>query len=376
MKFEISATVDGARLGRLQLDNGSVATPAFMPIGTRGSVKTLERRDLDELGAQIILANSYHLYLRPGPEFLREYGGLHSFMRWDGPLLTDSGGFQVFSLSELNRVSEEGVHFRSHLDGSRHLFTPENNVAVQRAIGADIVMVLDECQSYPVTREYSQESLQRTTRWAERFLTEFSATEPLYGHEQTPFAIVQGSVYDDLREQSARELMEMDFPGYAIGGLSVGEPKADLRRITSLLGGMLPPGKPRYLMGVGTPLDIVEAVAAGVDMFDCVLPTRNARNSTLFTRTGKLQIKAARYAADRSPLDANCGCYTCRTYDRAHIRYLFSVNEISAMRLATLHNLTYYLDLMREIRASLEQGTFRTLHENVSQVYREQNETG
>jgi len=376
MRYSILARDGNARRGTLQLDRGVVETPIFMPIGTRGSVKTLERRDLDDIRAQIILANSYHLYLRPGIEFLREYGGIHEFMKWDRPLLTDSGGYQVFSLSELNRIKEDGVHFRSHLDGSRHIFTPENNVEVQRAIGADIIMALDECQPWPATREYSLDSLQRTTRWAERFLEEFTVTHPLYGKEQVPFAIVQGSVYDDLREQSARALMEFDFPGYAIGGLSVGEPKEDMYRITKQMGDMLPDEKPRYLMGVGTPRDIVEAVAAGVDMFDCVIPTRNARNSTVFTREGKMQMKALRYAEQRGPLDDKCDCYTCRTYDRAHLRYLFHVNEFSAMRLATIHNLTYYLDLMRDIRESITAGTFSELYQQVSQNYREQNETG
>ncbi|MBL7033968.1 MAG: tRNA guanosine(34) transglycosylase Tgt [Candidatus Delongbacteria bacterium] len=376
MKFSILARDGSARRGQIQLERGIVETPIFMPIGTRGSVKTLERRDLDEMGAQIILANSYHLYLRPGIEFLEDYGGIHQFIKWDRPLLTDSGGYQVFSLSELNHIKEDGVYFRSHLDGSRHIFTPESNVTVQRAIGADIIMALDECQPWPVTRDYALDSLQRTTRWAERFLEAFNTSHPLYGQEQVPFAIVQGSVYDDLRAQSAEDLMELDFPGYAIGGLSVGEPKEDMYRITRQLGESLPQARPRYLMGVGTPLDIVESVAAGIDMFDCVIPTRNARNSTVFTRQGKLQIKAVRHSRERGPLDPECGCYTCRTYDRAHLRYLFHVNEFSAMRLATIHNLTYYLDLMQAIRESIASGVFEELRQQVTQAYREHDETG
>jgi queuine tRNA-ribosyltransferase len=369
MRFEVLKTSGEARLGRLQVAGTTVETPMFMPIGTRASVKTLETRDLLEMDARIILGNTYHLFLRPGGSLLEEFGGLHAFMNWRRLILTDSGGYQVFSLAKLRRISEEGVHFSSHIDGSRHLFTPENNVHIQRRIGADFIMALDECQPYPVSREYAELSTRRTTRWAERFRNELERTRPLYDRRQYPFAIVQGSVYPELRELSVRQLRELDFAGYAIGGLSVGEPKEEMYRITELVAPLLPENKPRYLMGVGTPLDLVESVARGVDLFDCVIPTRNGRNGTVFTSRGKVVIKAARHRLDHEPLDPECTCYTCRTYSRGYLRHLFQVGEISALRLATIHNLTYYLTFMSRIRESLRAGTFSRLLEETRQLY-------
>jgi queuine tRNA-ribosyltransferase len=318
-----------------------------MPVGTAGAVKAVTARDLRELGASIILANTYHLMLRPGPALVAALGGLHGFTGWRGPFLTDSGGYQVFSLSGLRHLGEDGVRFKSHLDGSSHLLSPERSIEVQQLLGADIVMAFDECPPYPAPREAVEEATARTTRWAERSLVAHRR------RDQWLFGIVQGGVFADLRERSARELLALDFPGYAIGGLSVGEPKEDMARVLEGLDPILPAEKPRYLMGVGTPEDLIEGVARGIDLFDCVLPTRNARNGQLFTRRGKLSIRNARFRDDPRPPDPECACPTCRTTSRAYLRHLHLAGEMSAASLATLHNLSFYLDTMRAIRQSI-----------------------
>ncbi len=320
-----------------------------MPVGTRGTVKTLTPRDLkEEIKAQIILGNTYHLYLRPGHELIKKAGGIHNFIGWDRPVLTDSGGFQVMSLSGLRKISDEGVRFQSHIDGSYHMFTPEKVMEIQNSIGADIIMSFDECPPYPATKDYVANSLKTTLEWAKRGKEAHKRPQ-----EQALFGIVQGGIYKDLREESAKKLMEMDFDGYSIGGLAVGEEKSDMFAVTEFLDDILPQDKPRYLMGVGTPEDILINIANGVDMFDCVMPTRNARKGTVFTHRGKLIIKAARYKEDFSPLDPECSCYTCRNFSRAYIRHLFSVNEFLAMHLATLHSLHFYLELVTNARKAI-----------------------
>ena len=350
MNFRLVATDGKARAGSITTDHGEIETPVFMPVGTQGSVKAIEQRELIDLGAQIILGNTYHLYLRPGTDILKRAGGLHRFMSWDRPLLTDSGGYQVFSLTDLRRIEEEGVTFKSHLDGSTHLFTPERVILIEREIGADIVMVLDECTPYPCDERYAKESNDLTLRWAERCRNAFEKNPPLYGHSQALFGIVQGSTYPGIRQFSARRLVDLDFEGYAIGGLAVGEPVEEMYQITEECESILPSTKPRYLMGVGTPQNLLESIARGVDMFDCVLPTRNGRNAMMFTRQGPLNIKNAGYQNDFRPVDDQCLCHGCRTYSRAYLRHLFHVREILALQLATLHNLTFYLWLMKEAR--------------------------
>jgi queuine tRNA-ribosyltransferase len=324
-----------------------------MPVGTLGTVKAMSPHELKESHAQIILGNTYHLYLRPGHELIRSAGGLHKFISWDRPMLTDSGGFQVMSLSDLRKITREGVQFQSHIDGSRHFFTPESVIAIQEALGADIIMSFDECPPFPATREYVEKSLKTTLKWAERGKLAFTNSA-----RQALFGIVQGGIYEDLRERSALELMQMDFPGYSIGGLAVGEPKEDMFRITAFLNDILPKDKPRYLMGVGTPSDLLNNIANGVDMFDCVMPTRNARKGSIFTRNGKMIIKAARYKDDFSPIDPLCGCYTCRHFSRAYIRHLISMNEILGMRLATIHSLYFYQELMQMAREAILDGRY------------------
>ncbi len=334
-----------------------------MPVGTAGAVKALTRAQLEDAGAQIILANTYHLMLRPGDERVARLGGLHGFTGWPRPFLTDSGGYQVFSLAALRRLDEEGVRFKSHLDGSTHLLSPERSMQVQMNLGADVVMAFDECPPYPATYAAVDEATARTTRWARRCRAAHTRAD------QWLFGIVQGGVHLDLRQRSARELVELDFPGYALGGLSVGEPKDDLRAVLTHLDPQLPESKPRYLMGVGTPQDILDGVARGIDMFDCVLPTRNGRNGQLFTSRGKLSIRNARYADDPRPPDPDCRCYTCRSVSRAYLRHLHLAGEISAATLLTLHNVSYYLDTLRRIRQSIvlarfeefRQETLRTL---------------
>lgn len=362
-----------ARLGRLRLPHGDVPTPIFMPVGTRASVKTLDARDLVELDIRILLGNTYHLYLRPGAELIRDAGGLHRFMRWDGPILTDSGGFQVFSLGDLRTLKEEGAAFRSHIDGSRHLFTPESVIEIQRCLGSDIMMQLDECPPGKSERDYILNSLELSHRWALRARRAWQDSSPLHGHPQALFPIVQGGIYEDLRQRSMDLLLAEDWPGVAIGGLSVGEDKPDMRRITDYCCRQLPTGLPRYLMGVGTPEDILESIALGVDMFDCVLPTRNARKGTLFTSEGRYSARAAKHKrAFDQPLDPACDCFTCRTYDRAHLRHLYHVEEFSAMRLGTLHNLRYFLKLVEGARGAIGLGCYGEYMERCLAPYRAQ----
>lgn len=324
-----------------------------MPVGTRASVKALSQTDVKNINAEIILGNTYHLYLRPGTEIIKKAGGLHGFINWDKPILTDSGGFQVMSLSGLRKITPEGVKFQSHIDGSYHMFTPESVMKIQNDLGADIIMSFDECPPYPATKEYVAKSLKTTLKWAMRGKIAHKNTD-----KQALFGIVQGGVHEDLREESAKALIEMDFPGYSIGGLAVGEKKHDMYRITKFLNNILPQNKPRYLMGVGTPGDLLNNIANGVDMFDCVMPTRNARKGSVFTRYGKLMIKAARYKEDFDPIDKECTCYTCRNYSRAYIRHLFNVGEASAMRLATIHSLHFYLELIHKARKAINEDRF------------------
>jgi len=355
LKFEIKKEDQKslARAGKLTLAHGTVETPIFMPVGTQGTVKTLSPDELEQIGAQIILGNTYHLYLRPGQELIHQAGGLHRFMNWQRPILTDSGGYQVFSLAELNKVKIEGVRFQSHLDGSYHFFSPEGVIQIQRHLGSDIIMVLDECTAYPCSLDEAIESNKITLNWAQRSLNSFRESQPLYGYDQTLFAIVQGSTYEQVRRQGASVLAEMDFPGYAIGGLSVGEPKGDMFEMTQVCTEILPEQKPRYLMGVGKPEDLVEAIGLGVDMFDCVMPTRNGRKGTVFTRDGTVVVKNATYKEEFEPIDPECECYACRNFTRAYIRHLFKAEEILGMRLASLHNLYFYLELMRQAREAI-----------------------
>ncbi|HGY56398.1 MAG TPA: tRNA guanosine(34) transglycosylase Tgt [Caldithrix abyssi] len=342
-----------ARAGLIQTDHGTIETPIFMPVGTQATVKTLSPRDLDEIQTQIILSNTYHLFLRPGQDLIEEFGGLHRFMSWNKPILTDSGGYQVFSLQELRKLDENGVHFQSHLDGSRHTFTPKSVFETQRKLGSDIMMVLDECAPYPADEAYVDKSNDLTLRWAEIARNLYETTQPLYGHRQWLFGIVQGGTFLPIREKSARALIEMDFPGYAIGGLAVGEPQETMMEMTDFCTDLLPESKPRYLMGVGKPHDILEAIERGVDMFDCVIPTRNARNGTVFTFKGKMVLKAARFKNDRQPIDSDCRCYTCTNFSRGYLRHLYNADEILGLHLATLHNVHFYLQLVKEARNAI-----------------------
>ncbi len=357
MRFEVEARDPGcgARAGRLRLPHGEVETPVFMPVGTQASVKALSQEDLESIGAQIILGNAYHLYLRPGTEVLEAAGGIHGFMNWPKPVLTDSGGFQIFSLADLNKVTPDGVVFQSHLDGSRHEFTPEKAVDVQISIGADIMMCFDECTEYPAPRERVEQSMRMTLAWAERCKRHWQARD---AGQQALFGIVQGGVHPELRRECAEALAAMDFPGYAIGGVSVGEGKAEMEAVTAFTAPCLPEEKPRYLMGVGTPEDLLMGIAHGVDMFDCVMPTRNARNGSLFTSQGRINIKNAKYGRDFSPLDPQCGCPVCRTYSRAYLSHLYRAGEISALRLNTLHNLFFMLQLAALARSAIRDGQF------------------
>ena len=343
-----------------------------MAVGTQGAVKAVTHRDLDDLGAEIILANTYHLYLRPGAERIAAFGGLHSFIGWNKPILTDSGGYQVFSLAARRKVHEEGATFRSHLDGTEHLLTPESAVNIQGQLGSDIAMVLDECLEHPASHDRAQASLEQTLRWARRGRAQFLRVRDaaditrFTNPSQAQFGIIQGGTFPDLRRRSVEGTIEIGFEAYAIGGLSVGEPIPEMYDVTEQTAPLLPPDRPRYLMGVGTPLDLVESVARGIDMFDCVLPTRNARNGQLFTSAGRVNIKNAEYAGDRRPIDERCGCYTCRTFSRGYLRHLFQAGEMTAATLNTLHNLHFYLDTMRRIREAI---VFSTLEE-VRQEYR------
>jgi len=340
----------GARLGILHTPHGEVETPIFMPVGTKATVKTMTPEELKEIETQIILSNTLHLYLRPGHELIERAGGLHKFMHWDGPILTDSGGFQVFSLSDLNDISEEGVEFRSFIDGSKHFFTPEKAIEVQNALGADIIMAFDECPPYPAEKEYVRKSLEMTTRWAKRCKDAHKNTDT-----QGLFGIVQGGMFRDLREQSAKELIALDFPGYAIGGLSVGEPKDLMIEVLEYTAPMLPKDKPRYLMGIGTPDYIFQAAINGIDMFDCVYPTRIARNGTAMTSTGRINLKNAQFKEDFNPIDEDCDCYACKNYTKAYVRHLVKENEILAFRLVTIHNLNFLLRLTENIREAIKE---------------------
>ncbi len=356
--FEVLKTdPSGARLGRLTTPHGTIDTPAFMPVGTAGTVKGMTQQALEELGVGLLLANTYHLYLRPGHELIARMGGLHRFMSWNGGILTDSGGYQVFSLADLRKVSDEGVRFRSHLDGSEHFLTPEKAIEVQRALGSDIGMVLDECIEYPAGRERAQSAAERTVDWARRSRAAIEAGRPSESNPgQVFFAIVQGGMYEDLRRENAERLAELDFPGYAIGGLAVGEPHELSREIAAGTAARLPQDRPRYVMGVSKPEQLTDYVRCGVDMMDCVLPTRNARNGCLFTQQGPLHIKNAQYAQDQRPIDESCGCMVCRRYSRAYLCHLIRANEILGAILNTHHNLYFYLDRMRAIREAIAFG--------------------
>ncbi len=361
--FELLATDGAARRGRLTLAHGAVETPVFMPVGTYGTVKAMAPRELDELGAQIVLGNTFHLWLRPGLEVIAAHEGLHRFMGWPRPILTDSGGFQVFSLGKLRKVREEGVQFASPVNGDRLFLTPEESMRIQIALDADIAMVFDECTPYeidgaPATLEHAAASMRLSLRWARRSRAEFNLLTSERARRNALFGIVQGGMYEALRDESAAGLVEIGFDGYAIGGLSVGEPKEEMLRTLAHVAPRLPADKPRYLMGVGTPEDLLEGIARGIDMFDCVLPTRNARNGHLFTRTGDLKIRNSRYARDTRPPDADCGCYTCMHFTRAYLHHLQRVNEILGARLNTIHNLYFYLDMMRQARVAIEQRRF------------------
>lgn len=361
MKFDISSQTALARRGCLSFERGNIETPAFMPVGTYGTVKAMTPEELESIGAEIILGNTFHLWLRPGTRIIREHGDLHDFMHWEKPILTDSGGFQVYSLGSMRKITEEGVAFRSPVDGAKVFMGPEESMQVQRELGSDIVMIFDECTPYPATYDEAKISMELSLRWAER-------SKKAHGDNPSAlFGIVQGGVYEDLRQASLEGLLDIGFDGYAVGGLSVGEPPEDRWRILDFLSDKLPGDKPHYLMGVGTPEDIVEAVQRGIDMFDCVMPTRNARNGHLFTHEGIVRIRNAVHADDTSPLDPHCDCYTCRNYSRSYLRHLHRCNEILGARLMTIHNLYYYQTLMRGLREAIENDQ---LSDFVTEFYR------
>ena len=364
MKFFITNFDGATRTGILETARGNINTPAFMPVGTQGTVKALSPEELKSMGAEIILSNTYHLYLRPGHEIIRTLGGLHKFMNWDRPILTDSGGFQVFSLASLRKIREDGVEFRSHIDGSLHFLGPEKAMEVQVMLGSDIAMAFDECTPYPAEYSYAEKSLELTTRWA-RKCKEYLSTS------QSPslFGIVQGGMYKELRDRSIRELADIGFDGYAVGGLSVGESKEEMYEIIRFIAPLMPANSPRYLMGVGDLTDVLTAVENGFDMFDCVMPTRNARNGTLFTGSGRISIKRTEFKSDAGPLDPDCSCYTCRNYSRAYLRHLFLAKEILAMRLNTLHNVHFYLDFFKKMRAAISGKTFASFKKNWEDVF-------
>jgi queuine tRNA-ribosyltransferase len=374
--FRVTHTAGSARRGEMITPHGVVETPAFMPVGTQGAVKAVTQRDLETVGAQIMLSNTYHLYLRPGADRIARLGGLHQFIGWSKPILTDSGGYQVFSLAARRKVHEDGVTFRSHLDGSEHLLTPESATDVQAQLGSDIAMVLDECLEHPATHERALESLERTLRWARRGRNQFvkirsgeNGPYPFSNPGQAQFGIIQGGTFPDLRKASVDGTVSIGFEAYAIGGLSVGEPISLMYDITEETAALLPADRPRYLMGVGTPGDLVESVARGIDMFDCVLPTRNARNGQLFTSEGRLNIKNAEFADDARPPDPACECYTCRHFSRAYLRHLFQAGEMTAATLNTLHNLTFYLDTMRRIREAIVFATLEELRQSYRRIF-------
>ncbi|WP_097159115.1 tRNA guanosine(34) transglycosylase Tgt [Bacillus oleivorans] len=354
----------GARLGILHTPHGSFETPMFMPVGTLATVKTMSPEDLKEMGAGVILSNTYHLWLRPGEDIVKGAGGLHGFMNWDQGILTDSGGFQVFSLSDMRRIEEEGVHFRNHLNGDRLFLSPEKAMEIQNALGSDIMMAFDECPPYPATFEYMKKSVERTSRWAERCLKAHKRKDV-----QGLFGIVQGGEYQELRELSAKDLVSLDFPGYAVGGLSVGEPKDVMNRVLEFTTPLLPADKPRYLMGVGSADSLIDGSIRGIDMFDCVLPTRIARNGTLMTSNGRLNIKNAKFERDYGPLDEHCDCYTCRNYSRAYIRHLIKANETFGIRLTTYHNLYFLLNLMKQVRQAIREDRLLDFREEFFEQY-------
>jgi queuine tRNA-ribosyltransferase len=352
MKFDLLTTDGGARRGQLHLAHGTVQTPVFMPVGTYGTVKAMAPAELTETGFEMVLSNTFHLWLRPGLEVIEKFGGLHRFMGWDKPILTDSGGFQVFSLGKLRKITEEGVKFASPINGDKLFLTPEISMQIQRTLNSDIVMIFDECTPYPATEREAADSMRMSLRWAARSKAAHA------GNSNALYGIVQGGMFEALRDESTRELVAMDFDGYAIGGLSVGEPKEDMKRILAHTAPQLPADKPRYLMGVGTPSDLVAAVAQGIDQFDCVLPTRNARHGILFTRRGEIRIRNARWKTDTAPIDDECTCHTCTHFSRAYVHHLIRANEILGARLATIHNLHYYHRLMAEMRAAIEAQRF------------------
>ena len=360
MKFELINTNDKARLGRLTFDRGEVNTPAFMPVGTYGAVKAMTVEEVSELGAEIILGNTFHLSITPSTEVIEAHGDLHDFMNWQGPILTDSGGFQVFSLGKMRKITEEGVAFRSPKDGSSIFMGPEESMQIQHKLGSDIVMIFDDCTAYPAEKNVVDQSMQLSLRWAKRSLIEHKRLN----NKNALFGIVQGGMHRELRIHSAESLIEMDFNGYAIGGLSVGEPKEEMMEVLSYLPDHMPQDKPRYLMGVGTPLDLLEGVASGVDMFDCVMPSHNARNGYLFTSEGVVKIRNAKYKKDTGPLDPNCGCSTCNNYSRSYLHHLQKTNEILGSRLNTLHNLFYYQELMQSMRSAIQTNTFSTFRKS------------
>jgi queuine tRNA-ribosyltransferase len=391
INFKITTTDNNARLGQITTQRGIIHTPAFLPVGTNATVKAMSPDEMKELGAEILLSNTYHLYLRPGHEIIREVGGLHSFMKWAGPILTDSGGFQVFSLAPLRKIRDNGVEFRSHINGALHFLTPERAMEIQGALGSDIAMVFDECTPYPASKEYVRNSLKLTTAWARRckdardnppsppfekgggkFNPPLEKGEEggFSNRQQALFGIVQGGVFKDLRKQSAEELLGIGFDGYALGGLSVGEPKALMYEMVHFATPLLPRERPRYLMGIGDLMDVLEAVSAGIDMFDCVIPTRNARNGTLFTSKGRISIKREEFKTDSGPLDPECGCYTCRNFSRAYLRHMFMSREILSMRLNTIHNLHFYLEFFRKMREAIRDNSFITFRNMWTPVLR------
>ncbi len=360
-----------ARLGKLTTEHGKIDTPCFMPVGTQGTVKALSPAELKESGAQIILSNAYHLFLRPGIEVIKKAGGLHDFISWPGPILTDSGGYQIFSLALLRKVSDEGVEFQSHLDGLKHFLKPEDVINIQNDLGSDIMMPLDECVHFPCGKDYATVAMERTLDWAKRSKAVISRQSSVVRqNRQLLFGILQGATYEDLRKECVDRLVEMGFSGYAIGGVSVGEPKNLRYNIVNFSAGLLPLDKPRYLMGVGMPQDIIEAVGSGVDMFDCVIPTRYGRNGTAFTSEGKLTVRNAPYTEDFNPLDAKCSCYTCQSFSRAYLRHLFNTNEILGLRLVSWHNVHFYLDLMRKIRKAIAQDRFLEFKQDFLSQYK------
>lgn len=366
IKYTLEVKDGNARAGVIETPHGKIETPVFMPVGTQATVKAMTKEELEEINSQIILGNTYHLYLNPGDDLVDDFGGLHKFMRWDRPILTDSGGFQVFSLGSLRRIKEEGVHFRSHLDGSKHFLSPEKSISIQNNLGSDIMMVLDECPPGMSSREYLIPSIERTTRWAKRCIDANKNKD-----RQGLFAIVQGGIYEDLRDKSFEELSryDEDFAGYALGGLAVGEPREDMYRILGYITPKLPENKPRYLMGVGEPLDMLEAVESGIDMMDCVQPTRIGRHGTVFTKYGRLVIKNKVYELDDRPLDEGCDCYACKNYTRGYIRHLFKAKEILGQRLATYHNLHFLIKLMNDSREAIKEGRFKEFKDEFIKNY-------